>query len=89
VADLHHRPATGNTFDAYKQAAKTAKTPSTSPPDGLPFGGQRLLKVDVGLGGNLTFTPNNITELPRTTVQFSFNPKVSGEGPPSDQHLIG
>lgn len=67
-------PPSGNTFDAYKSKAATAPT-SKSPADGLPIGGLRLLMVDLALGGNLTFTPNNITELPRTVVQFNFNPK--------------
>jgi hypothetical protein len=70
------RPSSGNTFEAYRTKASTAQT-STSPPDGLPVGGRRVLKVEVGPAGNLTFSSNNITELPRTVVQFSFNPKVS------------
>ncbi|KAK3324092.1 hypothetical protein B0T19DRAFT_463982 [Cercophora scortea] len=66
-------PKSGNTIDAYRElAAQTAN--STSPADLLPVGGLRKLHVDVGLDG-LTFTPNNITELPRTVVEFSFNPK--------------
>ncbi|KAK0636459.1 hypothetical protein B0T17DRAFT_551741 [Bombardia bombarda] len=69
-------PTSGtNTLDAFRNLAKAAAKPSTSPPDLLPVGGLRKLRVDVGLGGNLTFTPSNITELARTVVEFSFNPK--------------
>ncbi|KAK3935940.1 hypothetical protein QBC46DRAFT_396249 [Diplogelasinospora grovesii] len=68
-------PTSGNTIDAFKASAAKAST-STSPPDGLPVGGLRKLHIDVGLGGNLTFSPNNVTNaLPRTVVEFSFNPK--------------
>ena len=63
-----------NTFEAFRDLAAKAPT-STSPADGLPVGGLRKLKVDVGLDGKLTFTPNNITELPNTVVSFSFNPR--------------
>jgi len=70
------RPTTGNTIDAFKKLASNATT-STSPPDGLPIGGLRKTSVDVGLNGALMFSSNNITELPRTVVEFSFNPKVS------------
>ncbi|OAQ91406.1 extracellular serine-rich protein [Purpureocillium lilacinum] len=66
-------PITGNTFDAYKEKAKGAPT-SASPANGLPVGGTRVLHVEVGLNG-LAFTPNNVTELPGTVVEFSFNPK--------------
>ncbi len=38
------------------------------------MGGVRKLTVDVGLNG-LTFTPNNITELPGTVVEFGFHPR--------------
>lgn len=72
-------PFTGNTIDAFKQKAATAST-STSPPNGLPIGGLRKLHVDVGLNGQLAFSPNNITELVGTVVEFSFNPKVSLTG---------
>ncbi|KAM7203460.1 hypothetical protein V8F20_004054 [Naviculisporaceae sp. PSN 640] len=68
-------PSSGNTLDAFKQLAKKAPTPSQSPPDLLPRGGIRKLHVDVGLNAQLTFTPNNITELPGTLVSFSFNPR--------------
>ncbi|KAK4159815.1 hypothetical protein QBC43DRAFT_326382 [Cladorrhinum sp. PSN259] len=66
-------PQVGNTFEAFAEKAKTAPT-STSPADGLPNGGHREILVDVGKNG-LTFEPNNIIELPRTRVRFSFNPK--------------
>ncbi|KAK3985194.1 hypothetical protein QBC44DRAFT_251076 [Cladorrhinum sp. PSN332] len=66
-------PSTGNTFEAFAEKAKTAPT-STSPLDGLPNGGHREILVDVGKNG-LTFEPNNIIELPRTRVKFSFNPR--------------
>jgi len=69
-------PSSGNTLDAFKELAKKAPTPSTSPPDLLPVGGLRKLHIDVGLNGALTFSPANIPEeLPRTVVEFSFNPK--------------
>lgn len=67
-------PSTGNTFDAFKKLAQNAPT-STSPPGGLPVGGLRKLRVDVGPNGQLIYSPNNITELPRTVVEFSFNPR--------------
>ncbi|KAK0643861.1 Cupredoxin [Cercophora newfieldiana] len=67
-------PSQGNTFAKFKDLAAIAPT-STSPPDGLPVGGIRKLHVDVGLNGTLTYSPNNITELPRTVVSFSFNPR--------------
>ncbi|UNI19259.1 hypothetical protein JDV02_005455 [Purpureocillium takamizusanense] len=66
-------PTMGNTLDAYKEKAKGAPT-SAAPANGLPVGGTRVLHVDVGLNG-LTFTPNNVTELPGTVVEFNFNPK--------------
>lgn len=66
---------TGNTIDAFKLAANKTATPSTFPPDGLPVGGLRKTSVDVGLNGTLSFSSNNITELPRTVIEFSFNPK--------------
>ncbi|KAK4228576.1 hypothetical protein QBC38DRAFT_535712 [Podospora fimiseda] len=67
-------PTTGeNTFQAFVEKAKTAPT-SKSPADGLPNGGHREILVDVGKNG-LTFEPNNIVELPRTRVRFSFNPR--------------
>ncbi|KAJ6445476.1 extracellular serine-rich protein [Purpureocillium lavendulum] len=66
-------PTTGNTIDAYRDKAKNAPT-STSPANGLPVGGTRVLHVDVGLNG-LSFSPNNVTELVGTVVQFGFNPK--------------
>jgi hypothetical protein len=75
---LLDRPATGNTFEAYKSKAAEAST-STSPSDGLPVGGLRVVKVDVGLEGKLAFTPDDIIEPPGTIVEFSFNPKVSGQ----------
>ncbi|KAK3318844.1 hypothetical protein B0H66DRAFT_517229 [Apodospora peruviana] len=68
-------PPQGNTLEKFKENAAKAPTPSKSPPDLLPVGGVRKLRVDVGLDGKLVFTPNNITELPRTIVEFSFNPK--------------
>ncbi|KAI8314478.1 hypothetical protein K4K61_004713 [Colletotrichum sp. SAR11_59] len=58
-------PSSGNTFDAFRDKAKGAG-PSSSPPDGLPVGGKRFSRVDVGLNGALTFTPNDIKEPPRT-----------------------
>ncbi|KAI8185527.1 hypothetical protein K4K51_011574 [Colletotrichum sp. SAR 10_75] len=67
-------PSSGNTFDAFRDKAKGAG-PSSSPPDGLPVGGKRISRVDVGLNGALTFTPNDIKEPPRTYVEFSFNPR--------------
>ncbi|KAF0330075.1 hypothetical protein GQ607_002842 [Colletotrichum asianum] len=67
-------PSSGNTFDAFRDKAKGAG-PSSSPPDGLPVGGKRFSRVDVGLNGALTFTPNDIKEPPRTFVEFSFNPR--------------
>ncbi|KAB5555028.1 hypothetical protein GE09DRAFT_1033114 [Coniochaeta sp. 2T2.1] len=67
-------PSSGNTFEAYKSKAATAPT-SKSPADGLPVGGLRLLSVEVGAEGKLTFTPNNITELQGTVVRYNFNPK--------------
>ncbi len=67
------RAATGDkTLDAYKAKAAGVSA-SSSPADGLPVGGARVVHVDVGLGG-LIYSPNNITEPPRTVVQFSFNP---------------
>lgn len=69
-------PSSGNTLEAFKELASKAPTPSESPPDLLPRGGIRKLHVDVGLDGQLVFSPNNITqELPGTIVEFSFNPK--------------
>ncbi|KAK0715208.1 hypothetical protein B0H67DRAFT_488705 [Lasiosphaeris hirsuta] len=63
-----------NTFDAYKALAAKAST-SKSPADGLPVGGERKLTVDVGPNGALVYSSNNITELPRTVVEFLFNPR--------------
>ncbi|KAK0725101.1 hypothetical protein B0H67DRAFT_641555 [Lasiosphaeris hirsuta] len=68
-------PKQGNTFDAYKALAAKSPPPSLSPPDGLPNGGVRRTTVDVGLNGTLTYSPNNITEPPRTIVEFRFNPR--------------
>ena len=68
-------PTAGNTIDAFKAAAKTASM-STSPPNGLPIGGLRKTSVQVGPGGNLTYSPNNITALPGEVIEFAFNPKV-------------
>ena len=62
------------TFDAFKALALKASKPSIAPGK-LPIGGLRKLSVDVGANG-LTFTPNNITEIGRTVVEFTFNPKV-------------
>ncbi|KAK1755488.1 Cupredoxin, partial [Echria macrotheca] len=67
-------PKTGNTFDAFKQLAAKAPPPSISPPGG-PTGGVRKTTVDVGLNGTLTYTPNDIVEIPGTIVEFKFNPK--------------
>ncbi|KAK0627416.1 Cupredoxin [Immersiella caudata] len=67
-------PTQGNTFSAFKDLAAKAPT-STSPPDGLPVGGLRKTTVDVGLDGNLTYSPNSINEPPRTVVEFSYNPR--------------
>ncbi|TPX14019.1 uncharacterized protein E0L32_000413 [Thyridium curvatum] len=66
-------PATGNTFDAYKSKAATAST-STSPADGLPAGGSRVVHITVALDKSLTFSPNDITEPVGTVVEFAFNP---------------
>ena len=79
---MRTRPSSGNTLEAYRAAAKSAGT-SGSPPGGLPVGGERVLHIDVGSGTNLVFSPNNVTELQGTTVQFSYNPKVS----PASSHL--
>ncbi|KAI1321912.1 hypothetical protein F5Y16DRAFT_413577 [Xylariaceae sp. FL0255] len=68
-------PATGNTFAAYQAKAKTAATPSTPPEGTLPVGGLRKLHIDVGLNGETIFSPNNVTELIGTVVEFSYNPK--------------
>ena len=74
-ADKTSSPTSGNTIDAFKTAAKTAST-STSPPNGLPIGGLRKTSVQVGPGGNLTYSPNNITNaLPGEVIEFAFNPK--------------
>jgi hypothetical protein len=67
-------PTPGNTLDAYKAKAATAST-STSPPDGIPIGGLREFRVEVGVNG-LTYTPNNIIDLVGTVVTFGLNPKV-------------
>ncbi|KAK3389806.1 hypothetical protein B0H63DRAFT_507302 [Podospora didyma] len=69
-------PTSGtNTFQKFAELAAAAQTPSTSPADPSPVGGERKLSVVVGFNGTLTFSPNNITELPGTTVSFTFNPK--------------
>ncbi|KAJ2967601.1 hypothetical protein NUW58_g10412 [Xylaria curta] len=67
-------PATGNTFEAYKAKALQAAAPSTPPVGTLPVGGLRKLHIDVGFNGQLMFNPNNVTELVRTVVEFSYNP---------------
>jgi hypothetical protein len=65
-----------NTFQAYKDKAKAVSENSTSPKDGFPAGGLRKLTVQVApVAGQFTFVPSNITELPRTVVEFAFNPK--------------
>lgn len=63
-------------MDAFKNLAKAAATPSTSPPDGLPVGGLRKTLVDVGAGGKLVFNPQNISSLVGEKIVFNFNPKV-------------
>jgi hypothetical protein len=76
------RPPQGNTIDAFRDRAKSpnAITPSISPPGGVPLEGKhkgvRKTKVDVGVGTDLMFNSNNITEPPGTVIEFSFNPKV-------------
>ncbi|KAM7211301.1 hypothetical protein V8F06_013306 [Rhypophila decipiens] len=72
-------PSSGKTLDAFKELAKKAPKPSQSPPDLLPkagaLDGVRKLNVEVGVGTELKFAPNNITELPGTIVSFKFNPR--------------
>jgi hypothetical protein len=34
------------------------------------------MNVGTNAGTSLVFSPNNVTELPRTIVEFSFNEKV-------------
>ncbi|KAI0203973.1 hypothetical protein F4808DRAFT_416451 [Astrocystis sublimbata] len=67
-------PETGNTFDAYKAKAMQAASPSTPAVGTLPVGGLRKLHIDVGFNGELMFNPNNVTELIRTVIEFSYNP---------------
>ncbi|KAK6077592.1 extracellular serine-rich protein [Seiridium cupressi] len=68
-------PAEGpNTFANFKSLATKAQKPSQTPADGLPVGGLRKLHVDVGFDGDLVFNPINVGELPRTIVEFSFDP---------------
>ncbi|KAL2262720.1 hypothetical protein VTK26DRAFT_309 [Humicola hyalothermophila] len=66
-------PEKGNTFEAYKKAAKDADK-SKSPPGSLPTGGVRRASIQVGKDG-LTFEPNNILEPKGTVISFNFHPK--------------
>jgi hypothetical protein len=44
----------------------------------LPFGGQRILNINVGADDKLTFSPSDAKDqLPGTIVQFYFFPKVN------------
>lgn len=75
--DRNHRPTSGNTIDAFKDLAKKA-SPSTSPPNVNPVGGLRKTSVTVGVGTDLVYSPNNITNsLIGEVIEFSFNPAVS------------
>lgn len=76
-----HRPAQGNTLQAYKDKAVSAP-PSTPAVGTLPSGGLRKLHVDVGFDGKLVFNPSNVTELVGTVVEFNYNPKVSSRPRP-------
>ncbi|KAH8900247.1 hypothetical protein GQ53DRAFT_741189 [Thozetella sp. PMI_491] len=67
-------PSSGNTLDAFKQAAAGTGT-STSPASPNPAGGKRIKAVIVGVDGKLEFSPPSFQELPGTYVQFSYNPK--------------
>ncbi|KAF6827565.1 extracellular serine-rich protein [Colletotrichum plurivorum] len=67
-------PPSGNRFEAFREKAKSAG-PSTSPPDGLPIGGKRIARVEVGAAGALTFSPNDLKEPVGTVVEFAFNPR--------------
>jgi plastocyanin len=60
---------------AFKDKAKTATTPSQSPPDPKPIGGLRKTSIDVGPAGTLTFSPANVTSLVGEILAFNFNPK--------------
>jgi hypothetical protein len=63
-------------MDAFKDTAAGASG-SSSPEDGLPTGGERVLTINVG-GDKPEFSPSNAgDQLPGTVVQFNFNPKVS------------
>ncbi|KAI1394040.1 uncharacterized protein F4822DRAFT_424506 [Hypoxylon trugodes] len=65
-----------NTFDAYKSAAQKVSTAATPPVGTLPVGGIRKTHIDVGASnGSIIFSPNNITELVGTVLEFSYNPK--------------
>ncbi|KAI1876918.1 uncharacterized protein JN550_000990 [Neoarthrinium moseri] len=74
VHAINASPEGTNTFSNFKSAASNAQRPSLTPSDGLPVGGVRKLHVDVGSNGNLVFDPSNVAELPRTVIEFSFNP---------------
>ncbi|KAL8335711.1 hypothetical protein RB598_009751 [Gaeumannomyces tritici] len=68
----------GNSHDEFKKKAKdvvATLSPPGGPPGGLPVGGERIVKVQVGgSNGSFTFTPNDLIEPKGTVVQFSFNP---------------
>jgi hypothetical protein len=71
----YRTPTGNNTIEAFKESAAGASG-STSPADGLPTGGDRVLAIEVG-GDKLVFSPADAgTQLPGTVVQFNFNPKV-------------
>ncbi|KAF2100236.1 hypothetical protein NA57DRAFT_73846 [Rhizodiscina lignyota] len=71
-------PLVGNTIGAFKNKAAKASistSPSNDPPGGVPVGGLRKIHIEVGPAGNLTYSPNNITEPPGTVLEFAYNPK--------------
>lgn len=69
------RRASEDALDEFKKVAGNA---TTRVPGNEPVGGQRVLKINVGEGGEHGFSPSNVGGQPAgTTVQFHFHPTVS------------
>ncbi|KAH7318055.1 hypothetical protein B0I35DRAFT_478593 [Stachybotrys elegans] len=59
---------------AYRERASSAPN-STVPADGRPYGGERVVHVQVGVDGEFVFSPNEFNATTGTFVEFAFNPK--------------